>query len=46
MPADRVKTLTREDIIAYGKTKQIILEPNIAATLPQDDHRLKMNESE
>lgn len=34
MPQDRVKILTREDIVAYGKQKQIILEPNVAATLP------------
>ena len=26
MPADRVKILTRDDIITYGKAKNIILE--------------------
>lgn len=41
-----MKILTREEIVTYGKQKQIILEPNVAATLPQDDPRLKMNEDE
>ena len=45
-PLDKVKTLTREEIITYGKTKQIILEPQVAATLPPDDPRLKMSETE
>jgi hypothetical protein len=38
--------LTREDITTYGKAKQIILEPQVAATLPQDDPRLKMSEKQ
>ena len=42
----RIKTLTREEIVAYAKQRQIILEPNVAATLPQDDPRLKMTEPE
>ena len=42
----RIKTLTRDEIIAYAKQRQIILEPNVAATLPQDDPRIKMTEPE
>ena len=38
-----MKTLTRDEIIAYGKAKQIILDAATAATLPQDDPRLKMS---
>ena len=34
MPLDRVKTLTRDDILAYAKAKQIILEPNVIPTIP------------
>jgi len=30
----RFKVLTREDLIAYAKQKQIILEPNQLAALP------------
>ena len=32
--ANKFKLLTREELIAYAKAKQIILEPNVAATLP------------
>ena len=43
---ERVKTLTRDEIIAYGKSKQLILEPGQAQTLPADDPRAKMSEAE
>lgn len=46
LTADRVKTLTRDELITYGKTKQFILEPAQAATLPPDDPRLKLSESD
>ena len=36
IPPDRVKILTRDEILTFGKQKQIILEPNVAATLPQE----------
>lgn len=42
----RIKTITREELIAYAKLRQIILEPNVAATLPQDDPRHKMTEAD
>lgn len=42
----RIKTVTRDELLAYAKLKQIIVEPNIAATLPQDDPRLKMTEAD
>jgi hypothetical protein len=45
-PAERVKILTRDEIITYGKGKQFILEPGQAATLPQDDPRAKMSEAD
>ena len=38
--------MTREEIITYGKLKQIILEPHVIPTIPQDDPRLKMSEAE
>lgn len=43
---ERVKTVTRDDIIAFGKSKQLILEPGQAQTLPADDPRAKMTEAE
>lgn len=30
----KMKVLTREELIVYAKAKQIMLEPNVAATLP------------
>ena len=45
-PPERVKTLTRDEIITYGKGKQFILEPGQAQTLPQDDPRVKQTEAE
>ena len=45
-PHERVKTLTRDEIITYGKGKQFILEPGQAQTLPHDDPRAKMSEAE
>lgn len=32
--ANKFKLISREDLITYAKAKQIILEPNVAATLP------------
>lgn len=46
LSAERVKLLTREEILAYGKSKQLILEPGQAQTLPQDDPRAKMSEAD
>lgn len=46
LAVERVKTLTRDEIIAYGKTKLIILEPTQVATLPPDDPRLKLSEAD
>lgn len=43
---ERVKTLTRDEIITYGKSKQLILEPGQAQTLPADDPRAKMSEAD
>ena len=43
---ERIKTLTREEIITFGKAKQFILEPGQAQSLPQDDPRAKMSEAE
>lgn len=43
---DRVKTLTRDEIITFGKAKQFILEPGQAQTLPADDPRAKMSEAD
>jgi len=45
-PPERVKTLTRDEIITYGKGKQFILEPGQAQTLPHDDPRVKQTEAE
>lgn len=42
----RLKLLTREELLAYAKQKQIILEPNQLAALPQDDPRHKMTEAD
>jgi hypothetical protein len=42
-PLDRVKTLTREDIIAYGKAKLIIVDSATIPPIPADDPRLKMS---
>ena len=44
--AERVKTLTRDEILTYGKGKSFILEPGQASTLPHDDPRVKMSEAE
>ena len=43
---ERVKVLTRDEIITYGKGKQFILEPGQAAGLPADDPRAKMSEAD
>lgn len=43
---ERVKVLTRDEIITYGKGKQLILEPGQVQTLPHDDPRVKMTEAE
>jgi hypothetical protein len=43
---ERVKILARDEIITYGKGKQLILEPGQAGTLPADDPRAKMTEAE
>lgn len=43
---DKVRTLTREDIMAYGKAKQIMLEPAELAKIPEDDPRHKMTDLE
>ena len=43
---ERVKILTREEIITYGKGKQLILEPGQAGSLPADDPRVKMSEAD
>lgn len=45
-PPERVKVLTREEIMTYGKGKQFILEPGQAQTLPADDPRAKMSEAD
>lgn len=42
-PQERVKTLTREDIIAYGKAKLIIVDSTTLPPIPHDDPRLKMS---
>ena len=41
-----MKTLTRDEILTYGKGKSFILESGQAATLPHDDPRVKMSEAE
>ncbi len=43
---ERVKTLTRDEILQYGRGKSFILEPGQAATLPHDDPRVKMSDAE
>lgn len=43
---ERVKTLTRDEILSYGKGKSFILEAGQASTLPHDDPRVKMSEAD
>lgn len=43
---ERVKTLTRDEIVQYGRGKSLIMEPGQAATLPHDDPRVKMSDAE
>lgn len=31
---ERIKTLTRDEILTYGKSKQIILEPSVIPSIP------------
>jgi hypothetical protein len=42
----RIQSLTREDIITYGKAKMIILDAGQQAALPGDDNRKSLSETD
>jgi len=45
LPQDRVKTLTRDEIFTYAKSKGLFPEQKELDKLPPDDPRHKMTES-
>lgn len=42
----RIQALTREDIVAYGKSKQIILDAAQVTALPADDPRKQLSDND